>query len=81
MADEWRVSVSLPKGSRAEADSPWTTAMQTLRSRIGSGIRISHAPKRLFLYAASAHSAAQAEQVVRDVLTEHAVRAEVRIWV
>lgn len=78
MADEWRVSVSLPKGSRAEEDSPWTTAMRALRGRIGSDIRVSQAPKHVFLYAASTHSATQVEQVVRDVLTEHAVSAEVR---
>ena len=52
--------------------------MRTLPSRIGSGIRVSQAPRRVFLYAASAHSAMQVEQVVRDVLTEHAVSAEVR---
>jgi hypothetical protein len=69
MADEWRVSVSLPKRSRAEEDSPWTTAMRALRGRIGSDIGVSQAPRRVFLYAASAHSATQVEQVVRDVLT------------
>jgi hypothetical protein len=78
MADEWRVSVTLPKRSRAEEDSPWTTAMRILRGRIGSDIRVSQAPRRVFLYAASAHSAMQVEQTVRDVLTEHAVSAEVR---
>jgi hypothetical protein len=78
MADEWRVSVTLSKRSRAEEDSPWTTAMSTLRSRIGSDIRVSQTPRRVFLYAASAHSAMQVEQVARDVLTEHAVSAEVR---
>ena len=78
MADEWRVSASRHKKSRAEEDSPWTTAMRTLRGRIDSGIRISQAPRRVFLYAASAHAAMRVEQVVRDVLTEHAVSAEVR---
>jgi len=55
--------------------------MQTLRSRISSdssGIRVSQAPRCVFLYAASAHSAMRAEQVVREVLAEHAVSAEVR---
>jgi hypothetical protein len=52
--------------------------MQTLRDRIGSGITVSQASRRIFLYATSAHSAMQVEQVVREVLTEHAVAAEVR---
>ena len=78
MADEWRVRVSLSKRSRAEEDSPWATAMRTLRSRVGSDIRVSQTPRRVYLYAASARSGMQVEQVVRDVLTEHAVSAEVR---
>ena len=78
MADEWRVSVSLSEGSRAEEDSPWTAAMSALRSRIGSDIRVSQASRRVFLYAASARSAMQAEQVVRDAMTEHGVSARVR---
>lgn len=78
MADEWRVSVSLPKRLQPKEDSPWTSAMWALRSRIGSDIRVSPTPKGVFLYATSAHSAMQAEQVVREVLTEHDVSAGVR---
>jgi hypothetical protein len=78
MASQWRVSVSLPKRSRAKGDSPWTTAMRTLRSRIGSDIKISQTPKGVFLYATSADAAMQAEQVVCDVLAEHDVSAGVR---
>jgi hypothetical protein len=52
--------------------------MQTVRSRIGSDIRVSQSPRRVFLYAASAHSAMQAEQVVRDAMIEHGVSAAVR---
>ena len=52
--------------------------MRTVRSRIGSDIRVSLSPRRVFLYAASAHSAMQAEQVVRDAMTEHGVSARVR---
>jgi hypothetical protein len=51
--------------------------MQTLRSRI-SGIEVSQTRTGVFLYAASANAAVQAEHVVRDVLAEHAVTADVR---
>ena len=78
MADEWRVSAYLPKRSRAQEDLPWTTAMRTVRSRIGSDIRVSQSPRRVFLYAASAHSAMQVEQVVRGAMAEHGVSARVR---
>jgi hypothetical protein len=79
MASEWRVSVSLPKRSRAkEEDSRWTTAMSTVRSGIGSDIRVSQAPGAVFLYATSADAAMQAEHVVRDVMAEHDVSAGVR---
>jgi hypothetical protein len=78
MADDWRVRVSLPKRSRAEDDPAWTTAMRTLRSRISSDLKVSQTPNRVFLYAASAHAAVQAEQLVRDVLAEHDVTADVR---
>ena len=78
MADEWRVSVSLPRRLQAKEDSPWTTAMRTLDSRIGSGIRVSPTPRGVFLYATSADDAMRAEQVVREVLTEHDVSAVVR---
>src|SRR6516165_10766192 len=78
MTDEWRVSVSRPKRSRAKEDSPWTTAMQILQGRIGSDIRISETPSWVFLYATSADAAVQAEQAVRDVLAGHGVTAGVR---
>jgi hypothetical protein len=70
--------VSLPRRSRAEDDSPWTAAMRTLRSRISSDIKVSETRTGVFLYVASAHSAVQAEQVVRDVLAGHDVTADVR---
>jgi hypothetical protein len=52
--------------------------MHTLRSRIGSGIEVSQTDRRAFLYMASALAAAQAEQVVHDVLAEHDAEADVR---
>jgi len=52
--------------------------MRTLRSRISSDIKVSQTSKGVFLYAASAHAAVQAEQMVHDVLTEHDVTAGVR---
>jgi hypothetical protein len=52
--------------------------MRTLHSRIGSDIKVSQAPRRVFLYAASAHAAVQVEQAVRHVLAEHDVAADVR---
>ena len=78
MADEWRVTAYLLKRSREHEDSPWTTALRTVRSRIASDIRVSQSPRHVFLYAASAHSAMQVEQVVRDAMTEHGVSAGVR---
>jgi hypothetical protein len=78
MADEWRVSAYLPKRSRAHENSPWTTALRTVRSRIANDIRVSQSPRRVFLYAASAQSAMQVEQVVRDAMKEHGVSAGIR---
>jgi hypothetical protein len=52
--------------------------MRTLRSRIGNDITISQARTGIFLYAASAQAAVQAERVVRDVLAGHDVTADVR---
>ena len=78
MADEWRVSVSLPKRLSGKEDSPWTTVMRTLRSRIGSDIRVSQTPKGVFLYATSGDAAMHAEQVVHDVLARHEVTVAVR---
>jgi hypothetical protein len=78
MADEWRVRVSLPKGSRAAEDSPWAAAMRALPSRVSDDVKVSQTPGRLFLYAATAAAAARAEQVLRDVLAEHEVTAAVR---
>ena len=70
--------VSLPRRSPAEDDSPWTTAMRTLCSRISGDTHVSQTRTGVFLYAASAPAAEQAEQVVRDVLAEHDVTADVR---
>ena len=47
-------------------------------SRISSDLKVSQTSNRVFLYAASAPAAAQAEQAVRDVLAEHDVTADVR---
>ena len=52
--------------------------MRTLGSRISSDIEVSQTDRRVFLYAASALAAVQAEQAVRDVLAEHDVLADVR---
>jgi hypothetical protein len=52
--------------------------MQTLRGRISSDVKVSQAGMGVFLYLASAHAAAQAEQVAREVLAEHHVTADVR---
>jgi hypothetical protein len=52
--------------------------MRTLRSRISSDLKVSQTRTGVFLYAASALAAGQAEQVVRDVLAEHDVTADVR---
>jgi hypothetical protein len=52
--------------------------MQALRGRIGSDVEVSQGLRRVFLYTDSARSAAQVEQMVRDVLHEHAVGADVR---
>jgi hypothetical protein len=49
-----------------------------LRTRVGSDVRVSPTRRGVFLYATSADAAAQAEQVARDVLTEHDVTAGVR---
>ena len=78
MADDWRVRVSLPTRSHAEEDSPWTAAMRTLRGRISSDVKVSQTSLGVFLYPASALAAVQAEQVVRKVLAEHHVTADVR---
>jgi hypothetical protein len=52
--------------------------MRTLQSRISGDIKVSQNPSRVFLYAASAPVAGQAEQAVREVLAEHDVAADVR---
>jgi len=78
MADDWRVSVSLLTRSHAEEDSPWTAAMRTLPGRVSSDVEVSQTGMGVFLYLASAHAAALAEQVAREVLAEHGVTADVR---
>ena len=52
--------------------------MRTLRSRISSDIKVSETHRRVFLYAASAPAAVQAERVARDVLAEHDIEADIR---
>ena len=52
--------------------------MRSLGSRISSDIEVLQTPRSVFLYAASAHAAAQAERALRDVLAEHDVTAGVR---
>ena len=52
--------------------------MRTLRSRINSDLKVSQTRTGVLLYAASALAAEQAEQVVREVLAEYDVTADVR---
>jgi hypothetical protein len=78
VAEEWRVSVSLPKRARAGEDSPWAAAARTLLDRVSADVRVSQVSRRVLLYATSADAAAQTEQAVHDVLAEHEVIAIVR---
>jgi hypothetical protein len=52
--------------------------MRSLGSRVSSDMRVIQTPWGVFLYAASAHAAVQAEQVLREVLAEHGVMTGVR---
>jgi hypothetical protein len=52
--------------------------MRTLHGRISSDVKVSQTSMGVFLYSASAHAAARAERVAREVLAEHDVTADVR---
>jgi hypothetical protein len=77
VTDEWRVTAALPEGSCAEDEGRWETAIRAMRARVGDDMKVSVLSDRVFLYTSSAHSAEQAEKLVRDALAAVNVTAGV----
>jgi hypothetical protein len=77
--EEWRVSliacVQMAGGEPVSADA----IRDALRGRVGADTAVTAGKAGIFLYAATADAAADAEDVAREVLAEQGVAAESRI--
>jgi hypothetical protein len=78
VANDWRVTVTLPEESGAGRVAGAVRDHQVeedLHLRLGSGIAVSGEGARVFLYAGSENAARQAQQVVREVLERRGLSA------
>jgi len=82
MADDWRVTVTLHGDGHAQrvARSLRDHELQDdVRRRLGQRVAVSADSSRIFLYADTGHAAREAERVVRDVLSEHQLPADLTL--
>jgi hypothetical protein len=80
--DDWRVTATFP-------DEPHVVRMvearrlrrlsDEVRSRLDGRIRVSSSSRSMYLYADSADAAEAAEKVVRDVLAQHDLAADLKL--
>lgn len=82
MADDWRVTVTLHDGGHAQrvVRSLRDHELQDdVRRRLGQGVAVSADSSRIFLYAGTADAAREAERVVREVLGEQQLPADLTL--
>lgn len=82
MDDDWRVTATFP-------DEPHVARMvearhhrllsDEVRSRLGGRIKVSSSSRSMYLYAGSADAAEEAGKVVRDVLAQHNLAADLKL--
>jgi hypothetical protein len=77
MGDDWRVCIALGDLPR-QLESCRQALIPALGSRLGDQVTVTSSGTQIFLYAPSAGSAYEAEQVARAVLAQHDVSAPVR---
>jgi hypothetical protein len=78
VANDWRVTVTLPEESHARRVAGALRdheVEEDLHHRLGRGIAVSVEATRVFLYAGSESAAREAQQVVREVLERHSISA------
>ena len=77
MGDDWRVCIAFGALPRS-LHSFRRALISALGSRLGDQVTVTSSGTQIFLYAPSAGSAYEAEQVAREVLAQHDVSAPVR---
>jgi hypothetical protein len=76
--DDWRVTISFPdkaQAERAEKLFPPRRVADEARRRLGYTIAVGAGGTQAFLYAGTEAAAREAEQIARDVLAQHHLRA------
>lgn len=82
MSDDWRVTVALHAGGHAQrvVRSLSDHELQDdVRRRLGHGVAVSADRSRIFLYAGTAGAAREAERIVREVLGEQQLPADLTL--
>jgi hypothetical protein len=82
MADDWRVTVTLHDGGQARRAVRALRGHELqgdVRRRLGHGVAVSADSSRIFLYAGTADAAREAERVVREVLGEQQLPADLTL--
>ncbi len=78
MEEGWRVSIAVYDQPRARR-KPYRLAVDDLRGQLGDHVRVASGGPSIFLYAATASAAGEAERVARQVLPQHDVAADFRL--
>ena len=82
MADDWRVSITFQEEAQVGRIAGLLREHQVTddaRRRLGNRIVVSEDGGELFLYAGSENAAREAEHLVRDILAQHQMSAEVKV--
>jgi len=82
MADDWRVTITLPEEHHTERLLEALREREVrdeLRDALGSRVAVSSDGSNLFLYADNRRAAEAGERVLRNVLEEHRVDAEPKL--
>jgi len=82
VADDWRVSITFQDEAHVARIAELLREHQVTddaRRRLGNRIVLSEDGGELFLYAGSEDSAREAEHLVRDVLAQHQMGADIKV--
>ena len=82
MADEWRIEIQLDDRDGGYSLGERLRALDLdddVRERLGERVIVTRDGPRLFVYTGSETAASEAERVVREVLAEERLSADVRI--
>jgi hypothetical protein len=79
VADDWRIRITFPSQPGMRGKSSLRTVVDDLHSHLGDDVPVSSGRAHIFVYAATAGAAREADEVARVVLAQHNLSGEFRL--